>query len=63
MLNRMNFRVNSIEIAKSAKRVALLDAIEALEVEMVRLKSVNAEMAKGLSLAILYLRSQRNSIR
>lgn len=59
----MNFRVNSVEIAKSAKRVALLDAIEALEVERARLKSVNAEMSKGISLAILYLRSQRNAIR
>lgn len=59
----MNFPINSIEIAKSAKRIALLDAIEALEVERIRLKSVNAEMAKGMSLAILYLRSQRSAIR
>ena len=59
----MNSPINSIEIAKSSKRIALLDAIEALEVERARLKSVNTEMAKGISLAILYLRSQRSAIR
>lgn len=52
-----------IRIVQNAKKIALTDALESLMVEHMRLKKVNPEMAKGLHLAIVYLRSQRNDIR
>ena len=59
----MNLATNTIQIAKNAKRIALVDAIEALEHERARLEPINAEMAKGIGLAILFLRSQKDAIR
>lgn len=52
-----------IRIVQNAKKIALTDALESLMIEHMRLKKVNPEMAKGLHLAIVYLRSQRNDIR
>jgi len=49
-----------IRIVQNAKKIALTDALESLMIEHMRLKKVNPEMAKGLHLAIVYLRSQRS---